>query len=42
MLSNTPMAAIADTSAEPPNEMNGSGTPVNGTVAVTTAMFTNA
>ena len=36
------MAAIRTMSEEPPWETNGSGTPVTGSRASTTAMFTNA
>src|SRR5690606_17404601 len=39
---STPSAVIEASSAEPPEEMNGSGTPITGSSPVTTIMFTNA
>lgn len=39
---STPSAAMDARSAEPPEEMNGSGTPITGSIPVTTIMFTKA
>src|SRR5581483_8072427 len=41
-LSRIPDAAIVASSDEPPNEMNGSGTPVIGSTPITAPMFTKA
>ena len=42
MESTTPIAARFASSAEPPAETNGSGTPNTGSTPSTTAMFTKA